>query len=74
MRINPVKNAFRAPLRFNQGKKGNEKKLEKLHVGNFINNSLCIQDSECVQDSDDEFKTAQSKSFCSEVGYVTEPE
>lgn len=45
-----------------------KKKLEKLHVGDFINNSLC------VQDSDNEFKTAQSKSFCSEVGYVTEPE
>ena len=51
-----------------------KKILEKLHVGNFINNSLCIQDIKCVQDSDNDFKTAQSKSFCSEVGYVTEPE
>ena len=56
------------------GKREIKKQLEKWHVGDFINNSLCIQDSECVQDSDSEFKTAESKSFCSEVGYVTEPE
>lgn len=51
MRINPVKNVLRAPLRFNQGKEENGKQIrEKLHVGDFVNNLQCIQGS-----TEDEF-------------------